>query len=113
MTDSRNTKEGLASLMASICVSYGAITQKQADHMSINSFNKYPKKMFVETMLIGAEMHGYSAKIDEFREKLNDSRFDILFNEDVPEEEIVDEKDIPEGAVIVKEESDEDGNSMA
>lgn len=103
------TEEQLAYLAASICVSYGAVPQKVADHMTVESFKKYPKKLFIDTMLIGAEMHGYEAKINEFREKLSDPRFDCLFGEDIPDEEIVDPIDLPDDVVIKKEE-DIDGN---
>lgn len=102
------TKEQLAYLAASICASYGIISNRQAEHMTIQSFSKYTKKMFVDTMKIGMAMHGYENKIEEFEEKINDPKFDCLFRpgtdvEIPPEEEIVSEEDLPDNVVIEKE----------
>lgn len=105
------SKENLAYLAASLCYCYGAVPKKVSEHMTVNSFSKYTKRMFVETMKIGMAMHGFDAKIDEFDEKISDPRFDVLFKEDdIKDEEIVDPADLPENVVIEKEEVEEDGS---
>ena len=119
------TLEQKAYLAASICASYGAVSKKQAEHMTINSFRRYTRKFFIDTIKIGMEIHGYSAKIPELEEKLNDPKFDELFatdyegiftavaeltekiSADIPEEEIVSEEDLPDNVVIEKEEPEE------
>lgn len=103
--------KNLAYLAASICGCYGCVTKRQAEHMTVESFKKYPKKFFIDTMKIGMEIHGFGNKVDEFEEKMNDPRFDVLFNEDAkwdvpPEEEVVSEGEVPTDAVIEKEVED-------
>ena len=103
------TREQLVYLLASICTCYGAVPKNVADHMTEKSFGKYTKSYFVDTMKIGMHMRGYSAKISEFEEKMNDPRFDCLFLPEpkAPAEEVIDPEDLPEGVVIEKEESDD------
>ena len=106
MTDDELRK--LAALAASLCGCYGGITKQQAEHMTINSFRKYPKKFFIDTLKIGMELHGFGNKTAEFEEKINDPKFDPLFkpgSDDLipPEEEILDPTDVPDNVVIEKE----------
>lgn len=105
------SKENLAYLAASICYCYGAVPKHISEHMTVASFSKYTKKFFIDTMKIGIEMHGFGAKAEEFEEKISDAKFDCLFlpDPDIPDEEIMNPEDIPEGAVIVKEDKINEG----
>ena len=103
------SKENLAYLAASLCYCYGAVPKRVSEHMTVKSFSNYTRKMFVDTMKIGMEMHGYGAKIEEFDEKIGDPKFDCLFKPDEPDEVVMDPKDIPEDVVISKEDDIDEG----